>query len=125
MEKNLQALIQFAMISMVVLFIISRLILQLFKLKEKDKHNKYDVFASTMTDIALCSMFIGMFASMILEDRSSDTNGVTVMMAMWGVIPYSLFVSFACGYKRLKYVWMSVINLVICYGGFIAITWLA
>lgn len=125
MTEQLSELLGIALFVMVILFILSRLILRFVKLKEKSKWDTYDKLSSTMIDLVLCTLFISLFAGMILDDKSAKMNGITVLMAMYSVIPYSLFVTITCGYKRLKIVWMTLLNIIICYGGFASVVWIA
>lgn len=125
MESNLRSLVELALIALLVIFVLARFILRWFKIRGGvDKHNKYDVFTATIIDIALCSLFIGLYGSMLMDDRSSSTNKVTILMCLYTIIPYSLFVSITCGFKRMKILWMTLLNIMIEYGGLVALVWI-
>lgn len=127
MDEKLNVIIGTMILACIVIGIICKLILKIYKLEDsKDKWNKYDNVAAMMVDLVLCSMYISLFGGMVLQDRSAlDANTLTTWMAMCTAIPYSVYITLVCGYKRLKIVGMTLLNITICYGGFILIVWVA
>ena len=131
MWDKLGDLLTAGVLGMIILGVASWLVLRTFyknkiekaDLKGKKWYLKYDKVASICVNMILCSVYIGLFGEMLLSHRAKDTDLATIIMVIYTVVPYGVYCAFVTGYRRLAFLGMVIVDILVCYFGFVLLSW--
>ena len=60
---------------------------------------------------------------MLLSHRAKDTDLATIIMVIYTVVPYGVYCAFVTGYRRLAFLGMAIVDILVCYFGFVLLSW--